>query len=130
MVRERGGSTSVGQLQALMDVVETIMESDDFKGCIFVNVTMEFPLPHEPAHQLASQNKQAIVDFVEEPAAAAGADDPPLLARELCMIIEGAYETRLLTGNRDTIHVARGLTDLIIATRCRISVDRRTQDTH
>jgi len=30
MIRERGGSTSIGQLQAVLDVVDTIIESDEF----------------------------------------------------------------------------------------------------
>src|SRR5215510_3196407 len=60
MARERGGPTPVGQLRSLLDVVEHFVESDDFQGCIFVNVAMEFPLPHEPAHLAAAKNKQAI----------------------------------------------------------------------
>ncbi len=54
MVRERGGDTAIGQLHAVFDVVELIIESDDVHGCIFVNVSMEFPLQHEPAYVLAS----------------------------------------------------------------------------
>src|SRR5262245_42959483 len=43
MVRERGGPTAVGRLHALLDVVEHIIQADDFRGCIFVNVAIEFP---------------------------------------------------------------------------------------
>ena len=50
-----------------------IIGSDDFQGCIFVNVAMEFPLMHEPAHVAASQNKQAIEDIVYELGVEAGA---------------------------------------------------------
>src|SRR4051794_4525024 len=50
MIRLRGGSSTLGQLRALFDLVEQIIETNDFHGCIFVNVTMEFPLPHDPAH--------------------------------------------------------------------------------
>ena len=46
MVRERGGASPVGQLHALFDVVDVIMDTDEYQGCIFVNVAMEFPLPH------------------------------------------------------------------------------------
>jgi AcrR family transcriptional regulator len=118
MVRERGGPTPVGQLRALFDVVEVLIESDDYQGCIFVNVAMEFPLPHEPAHVLASQNKQAIEDFVGDLAAEAGASDPQGLARELCLVMEGAYVTRQVTGNTKTVDIARGIADLVIASRC------------
>ena len=46
MIRQRGGEAPIDQLSAVMDVVESIIESDEFHGCIFVNAAMEFPLPH------------------------------------------------------------------------------------
>ena len=76
MVHERGGPTPLGRLRALLDVVDHIMNTDEYQGCIFVNVVMEFPLPHEPAHVAAAQHKQAIEDLVHELAVAAGAARP------------------------------------------------------
>jgi AcrR family transcriptional regulator len=121
MIRERGGPTAIGQLHAVLDVVEHIIESDDFQGCIFVNAAMEFPLPHEPAHIAASQNKQAIEDFVLVLAKDSGADDPHALSQELCLIMEGAYVTRQVTGNKDTVNIARRVARLVIASRCSVS---------
>ena len=121
MIRERGGPTAIGQLHAVLDVVEHIIESDDYQGCIFVNVAMEFPLPHEPAHVAASQNKQAIEDIVLALAEDAGADDPHALSQELCLIMEGAYVTRQVTGNKDTVNIARRVARLVIASRCSVS---------
>jgi AcrR family transcriptional regulator len=118
MIRERGGSTAIGQLRAVLDVVEHIIESDDFQGCIFVNVAMEFPLPHEPAHIAASQNKRAIEEIVKAISEEAGADEPKLLAQELCLIMEGAYVTRHVTGNKNTVDIARRIADLAISSRC------------
>ena len=121
MIRERGGPTAIGQLHAVLDVVEHIIESDDFQGCIFVNAAMEFPLPHEPAHIAASQNKQAIEDIVLVLAEDSGADDPHALSQELCLIMEGAYVTRHVTGNKDTVNIARRVARLVIASRCSVS---------
>ena len=118
MIRERGGVSPLSQLQSLFDVVETIIESDDYQGCIFVNVVMEFPLPTEPAHMLASKNKQAIELIVHQLAMEANADDAHTLARELCLIMEGAYVTRQITGCKQTIEIARGLASAAIASRC------------
>jgi len=109
MIRERGGPEPQAQLHAVLDVVDEILESDDFQGCIFVNAAMEFPLPHEPAHIAASQNKHAIEAIIHDLAVAAGAAGPRDLAQELCLIIEGAYVTRQVTGNRQTIDIARRL---------------------
>ena len=118
MVQLHGGDTPLGQLHALLDAVESIIESDNFHGCIFVNVTMEFPLPHEPAHQAAAQSKRAIEEFVCQLATECQADDPQELAKELCLIIEGAYVTRHVTDNKHTIEVARSLARLAIEARC------------
>lgn len=115
MVREYGGVTPVGQLRSLLDVVDKIISADDYKGCIFVNVAMEYPLAHEPAHIAAAKHKQSIESIVRELATQAGAADPQQMARELCLIMEGAYVTRQITGDKQSINVARRLADLVIA---------------
>jgi AcrR family transcriptional regulator len=114
MMRERGGESPAGQLRALFDVVETIIESDDYQGCIFVNVSMEFPLPHEPAHVAAGRSKADIEEIVCAVATEAGAANPRALAQELCLIMEGAYVTRHVTRNRETIAIARRLAERVI----------------
>lgn len=117
MVLERA-IDPVARLYAVLDVVEQVIESDDFQGCIFVKTFMEFPLPHEPAHRLAVQSKQLIEDFVHQLAVEAEANDPRSLAREVCLIIEGTYITRQATGNKRTVDMARRLVRLLIADRC------------
>lgn len=118
MIRERGGPTAIAQLHAVLDVVEHIIESDDYQGCIFVNAAMEFPLPHEPAHVLASKNKQALEEIVHALAVEAGASNARALAQELCLIMEGAYVTRQVSGNKNTIAIARSIARLVIASHC------------
>jgi AcrR family transcriptional regulator len=115
MLAERGGDSAVGQLRSLLDVVDRIIDADEFQGCIFVNVALEFPLHHEPAHIAAARHKQAIEQIVHDLAAIAGASDPQQMARELCLVMEGAYVTRQVTGDKQTISIARRVADLIIA---------------
>ena len=116
MVRKKGGATPAGQLRALLDVVGQIIDTDEYQGCIFVNVAMEYPLAHDPAHVAAAQHKQAIEAIVFNLASHAGAADPRQMARQLCLIMEGAYVTRQITGDKQSIDVARRLADLVIAT--------------
>jgi AcrR family transcriptional regulator len=115
MISERGGDSPVGQLVALLDVVETVIESEDFQGCIFVNVAMEFPLLHEPAHRAAADNKRAIEEIIFQISTRAGASNPRALAEELCIVIEGAYVTRQVTGNPQTVNIARRVAGRVIA---------------
>ncbi|MBX3432298.1 MAG: TetR family transcriptional regulator [Pirellulales bacterium] len=114
LVVERGGNDPAAQLRALVDVVEQLVESDDFHGCVFVNAAIEFPLPHDPTHVAAAESKQAIENFVADLARQAGARDPRLLARELCLIMEGCYVTRHVSGKRCVVDVARRVADLVI----------------
>lgn len=115
LVRERGGSAPKDQLRALLDVVDHIIEGDEFQGCIFVNVALEFPLPQEPAHVAAALHKKGIEEIVHDMATRAGAKDPRQMARELCLVMEGAYVTRQVTGDKRSVDVARRVADLVIA---------------
>ena len=114
MVRERGGDDPERRLRALLDVVETIIESPDFQGCIFINASIEFPLQHEPAHLAAAKSKETMEEVVTELAAECGAENPTALAQELCLIMEGAYVTRQVSGNPATIDIARRAADVVI----------------
>lgn len=118
MICERGGPTPLGRLHAVFDVVERLIESEGFQGCIFVNAAMEFPLPHEPAHVAAAENKQAIEGILCQLAQDAGAADPVGLARELCLVIEGTYITRQVSGDSRTIDIARRIARLLIENQC------------
>jgi AcrR family transcriptional regulator len=109
------GPTPADRLRRLFDIVQQFIDSDDFQGCIFVNVAMEFPLPHEPAHRAAAEHKRAIEAIVCELAEQAGATNPGELAQELCMVMEGAYVTRQVTGDPQTIEIARRVADRVIA---------------
>jgi AcrR family transcriptional regulator len=117
MIRDHGGPDPAAQLRGLFDVVEQVINSDEFQGCIFVNVAMEFPLAHEPAHLAAAQHKRAIEAIVRELAVEANADDPVAMAQELCLIIEGAYVTRQVTGDPQTIAIARRVAESVISKR-------------
>jgi AcrR family transcriptional regulator len=113
-MRERGGDCPTGQLRALMDVVEMITETEGFRGCIFVNAAMEFPLQHDPAHLAASRSKSELEDIVCAVAEEAGARQPRTLAQELCLIMEGAWVARHVSGNPNTVAIARRVAERVI----------------
>jgi AcrR family transcriptional regulator len=113
-ILQRNDVTPVERLRSLFDIVQQFIDSDDFQGCIFVNVAMEFPLQHEPAHLAAAEHKRAIEALVCELASQAGADDPTSLAQELCLVMEGAYVTRHVTGDPRAAAVGRRITDQLI----------------
>ncbi len=113
-LRELGGDRPRDQLAAVPDVLDWMFESDEFNGCIFVNVSVQFPMLHDPAHQAAASHKQSMEDILREIAGYAGAADPKALAKEMSLVMEGAYVTRQVTGDRKASETARSLTNLLL----------------
>ena len=52
-----------------------------------------------------------------------GADEPRALAQQLCLIMEGAYVTRQVTGNKNTVDLARRIAKLVIESHCSCGAD-------
>ncbi|MCG8409157.1 MAG: TetR/AcrR family transcriptional regulator [Phycisphaerales bacterium] len=117
MVNKLGGSEPRARLLALFDAVDQIVRLDEFRGCFFVNVAMEFPLPHDPAHVAAAANKQAMQEIVMQLAREAGADCAEKLAKELMLLMEGAYVTRHVTGDEEAVSTARDAAAVLIDRR-------------
>lgn len=114
MLRRRGGDTPRGQLAAIPDALEETITSRGFNGCFFINVAVQFPLPHDPAHHAAAEHKRAMEDLLREIAGYAGAANPAALAAELSLIMEGAYVTRQVSGSPRASDTARRLCNLIL----------------
>jgi hypothetical protein len=104
----------VGQLRALFDVVEWVVESDEFHGCTFINAAIEFPLPHDPAHESAARYRAAMVEIIGELAERAGSPAPRKMAEELSLLMEGVYVARQVTGRRDVVAMARRVAEDVI----------------
>ncbi|MHC4218581.1 MAG: TetR/AcrR family transcriptional regulator [Planctomycetota bacterium] len=113
-LREFGGDSPRGQLEAVFDVVEQLINGDDYNGCIFINVAVEFPLPHDPAHEAAARHKQAMEGIIRELAGYAGADDPLAFAQGLTLLMEGAYVTQQVSRNGQTADIARRIASLLL----------------
>lgn len=112
-LKEFGGDEPIGQLRAVFDVLEWMFGMKEFNGCIFVNVSAEFPIPHDPVHKAAADHKHSMELILRDLALRAGASDPVSLAEELAVIMEGSYVTRQVTGNERTAEIARRLGDSV-----------------
>jgi AcrR family transcriptional regulator len=114
LLDENSGNSPVQRLLSMFDLVNNVIESEGFRGCAFVNVAIEFPLPHEPVHLEAVRSKEAIHKIVCDACVRANARDPEALAEELCLIMEGAYVTRHVSKYPHTIEIARRLAERAI----------------
>jgi AcrR family transcriptional regulator len=114
MLRRHGGDAPRDQLRAVPDALAELFGTAQFNGCIFVNVAVEFPLPHDPAHEMAAQHKRAMEDILRELAGYAGAKDPPSLAKEMALLMEGAYVTQQVARDGAAVDVARRMVDRLV----------------
>ncbi|WP_067450780.1 TetR/AcrR family transcriptional regulator [Actinomadura macra] len=95
------------QLVGLYDAVE--MASDDhgrYRGCAFINTAGE-SLPGTPVHEATVKHKRAVRDWVGELAAAAGAPDPELLARQLTILLDGVMSAAAVEPVPEIVPAAR-----------------------
>jgi len=99
MLKTLGGDRPRDQLLAVADALEKVISQSEFNGCFFVNVAVQFPQPHDPAHQAAAAHKRNMEEIIRELAGYAGADDPKAMAEEISLVMEGAYVTRQVSGN-------------------------------
>jgi AcrR family transcriptional regulator len=113
-LRDHGGDAPRDQLLAVFDVIEELVTSDEYNGCIFINVAVEFPLRHDPIHQLAAEHKVRMMDILQQLAGYAGARDPKGLAQELSLIMEGAYVMQHVSHDPETVMIGRRLADEVI----------------
>lgn len=114
MLRRLGGDTPRGQLLAVPDALAELFEGESYNGCMFVNVAVQFPLAHDPAHKLAVEHKDAMEDILREIAGYAGASNPAALAEEIGLVMEGAYVTRQVTRRDATVEAMRRVVTLIV----------------
>mgnify|MGYP001409372751 CR=1 FL=1 len=105
MVR-RGGSAR-DRILLVFDVLDDWFNDPEFKGCLFINASAQFPNPNDPVHQAATKHTQSLHAMLVELADEARAQDPALLAKKLCMLIAAAITLRQVACDPEAAHTAR-----------------------
>jgi AcrR family transcriptional regulator len=103
-----------GTLLAAFDVLDRWFRHPDYEGCIFLNACHEFPSPHDPIRQAASEHYLRVEELLNELAGQAGAAEPGRLATELTMLIEAAFAMRQVSQRPDAALVARGIARAVL----------------
>ena len=114
MLREHGGDRPRDQLLAVFDALDHFFANEEYNGCFFINVAVQFPNPRDPAHIAAGEHKNAMVEIIRELAGYAGATDPACFAEEFAMVMEGAYVTAQITRSAPTAQIGRRLARMLV----------------
>lgn len=104
---EAAGPSPRKRLLALFDWYESWFKSKDFNGCGFIRAAGEYPELASPVHQVVTRRKQASRDMLEKVLTDLGVSSPKSLAGQIQLLLEGAIVTAHISGNPDTIQLAR-----------------------
>ncbi|MFD0683931.1 TetR/AcrR family transcriptional regulator [Actinomadura fibrosa] len=106
------------QLVGLFDAIGAAGgEGGRYRGCVFINVASE-SLPDTPVHEATVEHKRAVREWVAELAAAAGAVDPAMLARELTLVLDGAMSAAALESIAEAVPAARLAARALVERSC------------
>ena len=87
---ERSTDDPRARLLAIFDTFDAWFRSEDFEGCSFINVLLEFSEPSDPINRASRDHLASIRSFVEELATAATIPDPKAFARQWHILMKGA----------------------------------------
>ena len=96
------------RLLSVFDVLHQSISDPGYRGCAFVNASAEADLG-SPILEVADENRTWLRLFLAELAAEAGAGDPPLLARRLMVLYDGAGVAARMDGDLQAATGARAM---------------------
>ncbi len=110
--------TPEGQLLAVFDLLREWAEAPDFRGCPFINATIELGGQLNSAQGIARDYKETTRNFLRERAERARLSDEESLSQQLLALIDGATVDALITGRAEPVwHAKRAAQTLIEAAR-------------
>ncbi|MEV6212642.1 helix-turn-helix domain-containing protein [Kitasatospora sp. NPDC051914] len=113
----RASPRGTGELPlALFDGLAERFAADDFRGCAFINTMVEEADPASPAHRVAAEHKQKVIEYLDGLLAAAGYRGHRDLAGQLALLGDGAIITALRERTPDAAPRARAVAEALLAT--------------
>ncbi|WP_406437330.1 TetR/AcrR family transcriptional regulator [Streptomyces sp. NBC_01613] len=85
-----------------------------FRGCPFLNVSVEVPDPAHPAHQLAAAHKRGFARRLTDIARQAGVADPETLGEQLALLFDGAAARGTALNSSHAFAYARSIAESLI----------------
>lgn len=103
------------RILAIFDVLAEWFEQPDFRGCAFINSTVELVNPEHPGYQVAIEHQRVLSDYVLGLATLAGLENADVLAQQLLVLIEGAIVVAMMQGNADAALRAKQVAAVLLS---------------
>lgn len=118
---EQRTSNPSKQLLAIFDALREWFEGPDFRGCAFINASVELANPDHPGHRVALEHQQSIYRYILSLAQAADIVSPEQLARQLLLLVQGAIVVAMMEGSWSTASQAKKAATILIQTASRLN---------
>lgn len=110
----RRASSSREKILATFDVIGERLEKGEFRGCPFINATVEMASPDHEIVKIAHRYKEASRQRFAEIAAEAGVADPEGLAIQLTVLLDGAAAAGVVYHDSSGSRYARSAAETLI----------------
>ncbi|MGJ3250781.1 MAG: TetR/AcrR family transcriptional regulator [Elainellaceae cyanobacterium] len=84
------------RLLAMFDALGEWFSQPDFRGCAFINSSVELVDPEHPGYQVAIEHQQAIYDYILQLVNEAEIANPEVVAERLLLLVEGAIVVAMM----------------------------------
>lgn len=88
----------IERIFAVFDYHEQWFNDDEFKGCMFINVSAEFCDGESPARRVSADHKIECTRYLKKLCVDAAIDDPEEAAERINLLLEGAIVTAYIIG--------------------------------
>ena len=112
-------SSPTERVLGIFDSLRRWFDTPSFRGCAFVNATVELADPEHPAHRAVLEHKTSTREWVAELLIECGVSDPQFVARQIVQLMEGAITTAMLEHDATAADVARASAAQVLAASSR-----------
>lgn len=110
-----GGLAPEDQILGIFDALQAWFAKPTFRGCVFVNATVELADPEHPAHGPILNHKHHMRQWITGLAAEAKLRDPAAVGSHVLMLMEGAVITALIDQDATAAERGKELAGYVIA---------------
>ena len=119
----RSGETPTDRLLAPFRLLENWFTAEGFRGCPFMNASLELANPGHPAHAVAERHKTATRDEFAALARDAAVSDPVGLADELAVVFDGAIAQAQMRDPRLVARAAVAAATVLVSAATQSTLD-------
>ena len=108
-------TTPKERLLGIFDVLQAWFTEPDFRGCAFINSSVELVKTEHPGYQVALEHKQALAETVSALVAEINVESPEDLSEQILLLIEGSIVRAMMMKQADVAQVAKQAVTILLS---------------